>query len=243
MTTSGSEQFDLLKSSLASDSQLRAELEYALAANVARVNPTDRANRFGSGAAVEWILAAVAYNAGVLSAPAGHNANGFDLRDLRDKAKGLWSVKNTTRRSDFRLSNGMGGSGRGFVDPVILLSPDLPGITFADPSIHIDLASKARDNGDAVILPFTAVLEFANNHPECVAVCHMPINDGTGQDDPWMDYVRSLLDPVRFPKLAKMFKDAAPVQTSIIDAISRLAALRDSGAITQEQFDAALTKL
>ncbi len=243
MITSGSKQFDLFRDALAENSQLRSELEYALAANVSRVNPTDRANRFGSGAAVEWILAAVAYNAGILSAPAGHNANGFDLRDLRVKAQGLWSIKNTTRRSDFRLSNGMGGSGRGFADPVLLLSPELPGITFAHPGLHLKLASQARDTGDATILPFSAVLEFTQSHPECVALCKMPTNEGTGEDDPWMDYVRSLLDPVRFPKLAKMFKDAAPVQTSIIDSISNLVTLRDSGAITQEQFDDLLAKL
>lgn len=226
------------------DSQLKSELEYALAANVSRVNPSDRANRFGSGAAVEWILAALAYNAGVVAAPAGHNSNGFDLRDLRKQSQQLWSIKNTTQpRSEFRISNGMGGPGRGFVDPIIMLSPGLPGLTFADPRIHTTLADKAKITSDAVLLPFQAVLEHANSRPECVAACKMPINQGEGNFDPWMDYVDSLLDPVRFPKLATMFKAARPVKTSIIDNIKELAKLRDDGILSDVQFDTALAKL
>lgn len=244
LVSSGSREFDLLREKLQANQALRDELEYALRVNVSRVNPTDRANRFGSGAAVEWILAAVAYNAGVLSAPAGHNADGFDLRDLRKQAQGLWSVKNSTRkRSDFRLTNGMGGSGKGFQDPVIMLSPSLPGLVFADPTKHRDLADSARETGDAVILPFRAVEAFAWMHPECVATCLMPVNDGSGQDDPWMDYVASLLDRVRFPRLARMFVEASPPSRSIVDEVVRLAQLRDSGVITSDSFENAVAAL
>lgn len=243
MVKSGNTAFDALREKLATDKVLRDELEYALRANVSRVNPSDRANRFGSGGAVEWILAATAYNAGVITAPAGHNANGFDLRDLRKHAQELWSVKNTTKRSDFRLTNGMGGSGKGFVDPVVMLSPALPGLVFADPMKHLELASSARDTKDAVILPFRAVLEHANSHPECVAEIRMPTNEGAGQDDPWMDYVNSLLDPIRFPKLSKMFAEAKPAAQSVIGEITRLAELRDSGVISGTQFDSFIARL
>jgi hypothetical protein len=240
--TSGSAEFDALRDRLAADEGLRQELEDALRANVNRVDPTDRANRFGSGGAVEWILAAVAYTAGVLTVPGGHNSNGFDLRALRDTARGLWSVKNTTQRSDFRLTNGMSGSGRGFVDPIVLLSPALPGLVFADPARHPDVASAVRDVRDATVLPFAAVLRHATEHPECVAPCRMPPNPRTGRDDPWMDYVRSLLEPLRFPRLSRLFSDAEPPRRSIADEIRQLAELRDAGVISAEQFDAAVDR-
>jgi hypothetical protein len=243
MISSGSKEFDLLRAKVQSDLNLRGELEYALALNVKRVDPSDRANRFGSGAAVEWIVAATAYSAGILTMPAGHNSNGFDLRDMRNLAKQLWSVKNQTKRGDFRISNGMGGSGKGFVDPVVFLSPALPGITFADPLIHVDLASKSRETGDAVILGFADVLAHATNHPECVARCALPENDHTGKHDPWMDYVKSLLEPARFPNLAQMFRDAAPSNATVSSEIERLAGLRDNGAISNEQFDELIRKL
>ena len=243
MLTSGSPDFDRLRDALNANQGLRNELEWALLANVNRINPSDRANRFGSGAAVEWILASLAYHAGILAVPGGHNTDGFDLRDLRVKAQGLWSVKNTTRRSDFRLTNGMGGAGKGFVDPVLLLSPALPGITFADPNVHSDLVSKCKNTGDATVLPFKSALLHAEEHPECVAVCRMPENQNEGQDDPWMDYVKSLLDPERFPLLSKMFREAKLVNETIVDAIERLVSLRDSGEITQSQFSEFLEKL
>ena len=243
--SSGNSAFDLLKKALIEDATLRSELEYALAANVDRVNPSDRANRFGSGAAVEWILAAACYRAGVLSLPAGHNANGFDLQDMRTKASGLWSVKNSTTRtrSDFRITNGMGGEGKGFIEPVVMLSPLLPGIVFADPRLHLDLASKAKKTGDAVVLPFKEVHAHALRRPECVAPLKMPVNEGHGTLDPWMDYVQSLLDPIRFPVLSRMFVDARPAQRSLADEIRALNGLMQDGILSKSQFDAAIEQL
>ena len=213
--SSGSVHFDRLRDRLAADSHLRSELESALDLNVRRVNPTDRANRFGSGAAVEWILAAAAYAAGVLTLPGGHNANGFDLRDLRDDARGLWSVKNTTHRAEFRLTNGIGGPGAGFRDPVVFLSPGLPGLVFVDPGLLQNVTAEIRIKADATVLPFRAVEEHARQHPECVAPCRMPSNPGTGLDDPWMEYVQSLLSADRFPQLSQLFVAARPVQGTL----------------------------
>jgi hypothetical protein len=121
------------------DPSLRGELEAALDLNVRRVNPADRANRFGSGAAVEWILAAAAYAGGVLTLPGGHNANGFDRRDLRDDARGLWSVKNTTSGRTSGSPTAIGGAEAGFTDPVVFLSPALPGLTLIHPHLHADV--------------------------------------------------------------------------------------------------------
>jgi hypothetical protein len=242
-STSGSPEFDTLRASLAADDNLREELEAALRANVNRIDPTDRANRFGSGAAVEWIIAAAAYQSGILSVPGGHNADGFDLQSLRDQVRGLWSVKNTTKASGFRLTNGMSGAGRGFTEAVILLSPALPGLTFAHPEAHPDLAAAVQQRDDHTLLPLRDALRHAAEHPECVAPIRMPFNPKTGRDDPWMDYVKSLLEPQRFPRLSKLFVDATPAARSLAGEIVELARLRDAGTITEAQFEAAVARV
>lgn len=236
MQTSGSGAFDSLRDALRTNHGLRSELENSLDLNVHRVNPTDRANRFGSGAAVEWILAAAAFAVGALSIPGGHNANGFDLRDLRNDARGLWSVKNQTKRGEWRISNGLGGSGAGLRDATIFVSPSLPGLTFVDPSIHLEVTDHVVLKADAVTLPARAVEEHAQRHPECVAICAMPSNPGTGQEDPWMDYVENLLTPDRFPRLAQLFVASKPSAGTLTSELMNLVALRDAGKITPEQF-------
>lgn len=243
--SSGSPAFDALRDALVRDSGLRSELEAALDLNVHRVNPSDRALRFGSGGAVEWILAATAFTAGVLSVPGGHNANGFDLRDLKADAKGLWSVKNATApsKSDFRLTNGIGGAGAGFTEPVVFLSPHLPGLTFVDPMIHRDVAARVKAVADATVLSFRAVADHADAHPECVAPCRMPRNPGTGLDDPWMSYVEDLLSPNRFPRLSTLFAAAKPAASSLAGELQALVAQRDAGNISAEQFDVLVRRL
>lgn len=243
MTTSGSRAFDDLRKALVSTPGLRSELEAALDLNVHRVNPTDRANRFGSGAAVEWVLASVAFTAGVLSIPGGHNADGFDLRDLREDARGLWSVKNQTKRGEWRISNGLGGAGGGFKDATIFVSPSLPGITFIDPRVHRAVTAQVVEKPDAVTLPARVVEAHAKIHPECVAVCSMPSNPRTGEEDPWMDYVENLLAPERFPRLSRLFAAAKPVKGSLTTELQTLLALRDSGQISPDQFSALVAKL
>jgi hypothetical protein len=241
--SSGSADFDQFRDYLASDGSLKRELEDALLANINRLNPSDRANRFGSGGAVEWILAAAFYQAGVIVLPGGHGQNGADLNGIRDDFRSKWSVKNTSKKSDFRLSNGMGGTGKGFSEPVLLLSPALPGIVYADPSLHSSLKNSCVKTGDAVVLPFAAVEQFAKNNVECVAPCSMPANQGVGTDDPWMDYVKSLLEPKRFPRLSKLFSAANPSTSSVADVVAKLVVLRDGGKISNVQFDELLGTL
>ena len=243
MDSSGSLQFDLLRDRLRTDNYFRHELEFALRLNIERVNPSDRANRFGSGGAVEWIIAAAAFSLGILAVPAGHGADGFDLMDIRKTAQGLWSIKNTTKKSDFRLSNGMGGAGKGFTHPVILLSPSLPGLTFADPLIHTELEQACKNTSDAIVLPFAAVQNHITKHPECVAICEMPTNNGQGKSDPWMDYIKSLLQPDRFPQLSRLFSEAAPTRHSVSGELERLASLRDKGVIDDETFNGLVKRL
>lgn len=243
MTSSGSAAFDQLRDTLARDSHLRSEVEAALDLNVRRVNPTDRANRFGSGAAVEWILGSVAYAAGVLSVPGGHNANGFDLRDLREDARGLWSVKNQTKRGEWRISNGLGGSGGGLKDATVFVSPSLPGLTFVDPSVHTHVASQVVVKSDAVTLAARVVVDHAHAHPECVAPCSTPTNPGTGQEDPWMRYVENLLSPDRFPQLSRLFVASKPTNSTLSSELLALVGLRDTGQITADQFDVMIRRI
>ena len=243
--SSGSVPFDTLRDALAADPGLRAELESALRLNVHRVNPTERANRFGSGAAVEWILASVAYAAGVLSIPGGHNANGFDLRDLRASARGMWSVKNQTAASGtaYRITNGLGGAGKGFVEPTMFLSPALPGIVFIDPAIHTAVAAEAYKTGDATMLGFPVIRTHAITHPECVAPCEMPVNPKTGDEDPWRAFIESILAPAQYPRLSRMFEAAKPTTGTFASQLQAITALYDAGTLTRQQFDAAVAAL
>lgn len=71
----------------------------------------------------------------------------------------------------------------------------------------------------------------------------MPVNPKTGRDDPWMDYVKSLLEPQRFPRLSKQFLDAVPPQRSLATEIVELAKLRDAGTLTEAQFEAAVNRV
>ncbi|MEG3615570.1 hypothetical protein [Isoptericola haloaureus] len=243
--SSGSKSFDQLRDALAGDSGLRAELENALDLNVNLVNPSDPGGRFISGGAVEWILAATAYRVGILSVPGGHQARGFDLRDLLNEARGLWSVKNqsSSSKSEYRLTNGLGGAGAGFIEPTVFLSPHLPGITYVDPTVHQEVAARAVKRSDAWVIRFKAIAEHAQSHPECVALCRIPTNPKTGNHDPGMDYTQELLAPARFPRLSGLFQDANPPTASVMGEIRDLIAMKDAGQITDSQFDILVRKM
>lgn len=243
--SSGGPAFDRLRSRLATDAALRSELESALRLNVDRVNPTDQGNRFVVGGAVEWIIAAAAWEAGVLTVPGGHSLQGFDLRALQEAARGLWSVKSQSaaRPGAFRISNGLGGGGRGFVDPTVFLSPNLPGLVFADPGHHPSVVAAQKVGTDAVTIAHGAIAQHAADHPECVARLVVPRNEGRGEENPFLSYTETILTPSQFPRLSAMFRAARPASGSVAEEALRLVALRDSGAITGEQLDALIRKL
>ena len=71
----------------------------------------------------------------------------------------------------------------------------------------------------------------------------VPSNPGTGDEDPWMDYVENLLTPERFPRLSRLFVAAKPTTGTLTSELQSLLALRDTGAITPEQFDELVRKL
>ncbi len=243
--TSGSPNFDLLRDTLARDPALRAELESALRLNVDRVNPSDPGNRFVVGGAVEWIIAAAAWSAGALSVPGGHSARGFDLMDLQQAARGMWSVKSASSKSksEWRITNGLGGSGRGFDDPTVFVSPHLPGLVYVDPDLHQAVTSRARQNKDAVVIGFGVIVEHASAQPECVAPLRAPANEGRGAENPFLAYAQTVLTADRFPRLAQMFVASKPASGSKAEQALQLIAAKNAGELTDEQFNALIQTL
>lgn len=237
--SSGSSDFDRLRDELARDTAFRHEVERALHVNVNRVNPSDPGNRFVTGGAVEWIIAAAAWHVGVLTVPGGHSERGFDLLDLQSSARSLWSVKSQTakNKSAFRISNGLGGGGKGFSDPTIFLSPHLPGLVYADPMTHLEVKKGEQRKEDAVTIAFGVISKHADAHPECVAPLTVARNEQRGHENPFLAYTQTILVPEQFPLMSEMFTSAKPVQRSVSDEVHRLAELRDQGSITQEQFN------
>lgn len=244
-STSGSPHFDKLRAGLAVDVSVRQELEAAMRLNVDRVNPSDPGNRFITGGAVEWLIAAAAWALGVLTIPGGHSARGFDLMDVQDAARGLWSVKQQSAKNKaaFRITNGLGGAGKGFVEPTVFVSPHLPGLVFIDPKVHEETAAQVQEKSDAVVLPFAAVRGHAERTPACVAPLTAPINEGRGSENPFLSYAQTIATPERFPRLALMFAAAKPEASGRAAEVAELVAMKTSGAISDEQFNALVNKI
>lgn len=249
---SGSVAFDRFRDAMAKDPALVRELEAALQVNVDRVNPSDPGNRFVTGGAAEWIIAAAAWEAKVLTVPGGHGARGFDLLDLQDAARGLWSVKSQSARSKsaFRISNGLGGAGKGLMDPTVFLSPHLPGLVLVHPVLHEAVKAKEKstkkgkdgqeEESDAVTLAFGVIAEHAKAHPECVIPLRVPMNEGRGQENPYLEYTQTIVVRSQFPRLSRMFEAAKPTGTTLGQDLADLARLKEEGQLTESQYAAAV---
>lgn len=241
---SGSHEFDQLRLSIQRDRQLRNEIESLMLLLVETYNPSDRGVRFITGGIGEWMLAFAAYSAGVLTLPAGHNANGFDLQGVLARAKGLWSVKGSNRRGgDFIISNGRNGPGAGFIEPTVFWSPDLPGMVFADPRIHEWVATRQRALKDSTVIAKSVISEHAEAHPECVIQLEVPENPGTATKDPAFEAVKLLVSGGNFPRLRKMLEDVAKVDSSLVGQLQALRSMRDAGDLSPATYEAAVQKL
>ncbi|MTB71373.1 hypothetical protein GGG17_05195 [Arsenicicoccus sp. MKL-02] len=240
--TSGSPAFDELRASMGRDHAVRSEVENSLQLLIDRCDPSDRGNRFVVGASVEWIVAAAAWSTGILSAPGGHNVDGFDLQDLQDQARGLWSVKASfqPKPTAFRITNGLGGAGRGLTDPTIFIHPRLPGIVLVHPAVHDDVAAEVKAQPDGTTLAFRPIADHARARPSCVIPLRVPENEHRGKEDAALLFAKGLVSPERFPRLSGIFTAAEPKRGgSVVDEIRALAAMRDSGVLTDEDFSAA----
>ncbi|WP_062519292.1 hypothetical protein [Demequina silvatica] len=243
LMSSGSPDFDDLRDRLMADAAVLRELEAAMRVCLGRVDPADRGSRFIMGGAFEHLISAAAWAVGVLTAPGGHNANGFDLVNLREKARGMWSVKSQTGTpGEWRITNGLGGAGGGMTDPTVFVAPTLPGLVLVDPATHPEVVAQTRQRSDAVVLPFGAVKAHAKAHPECVIPMNAPKNEHRGKEDAGIAFVESVATPEQFPRLSNMFMASKPKTEGPVLEIHALIALRDSGALTEEQFQAAVNK-
>ncbi|MCI7671018.1 MAG: hypothetical protein SPG17_04395 [Schaalia hyovaginalis] len=239
MTTSGSPEFDKFKRYIESNPAVRRELEFAFAKLLVAASPSDRGARFLFGGAAEWILAASAWCAGILVAPAGHNANGFDLADLLAKARTeLWSVKASASASpgDIRLVNFQGtGENCDWTEPTLFVGPYVEGGVLVDPLKSAAIKKHMKRTGDSLAIRGRAIVEYKKTHPENHVAFDVAVNTG---DIPYDSaaFPRSILDPATFPNLAKPFMAAKPVRdTSTSAEIERLVVLRDQGVLSEEQ--------
>lgn len=248
MTGSGSAEFDKLKRYIERTPAVKNELEFAFSSLLEAANPSDRGARFLYGGGAEWIMAGAAWSAGILTAPAGHNANGFDLADLQHDARGLWSVKASASSSSspIRLTNFMGsGDDAAWVDPTLFVGPYYSGAIFIDPNDPraSDVAASVNKTKDALTLSASAVRGFGREHPENYIPFVVAQNTGTAKTDP-AAFAKTFLTPQYFPHLSSMFTAAAPSTAgTTVDEIQRLNVLRKEGALSQSQFDAAVSRV
>ncbi len=238
---SGSAEFDRLREFLLAERSVRNEVRDALFALTEQINVSDRGSRFVVGGTVEWIVAAACYAAGVVALPEGHNADGFDLAGVHAAIAGLFSVKSSlSNASEFRITNGLNGAGKGFVEPTIFVHTRLGGLVFADPAQHADLAAAAVPKADGVVLPVRAIAAHAAVHPECVIEMEVPLNQGRGSYDPALEFARKLIENGNFPNLRRVFDDVKRVGSSPAQEIAALRRMRDDGTLTQSQFETAI---
>lgn len=241
--TSGSPEFDALKAAIDADAGIRNEIRDALLYLTDQINVSDRGSRFVAGGTVEWIIAAACYATGVIAIPSGHNANGFDLSSVHSAVEGLFSVKSSlSPTSAFRITNGINGAGRGFVEPTIFLHKRLGGLVYAHPGIHLALADQAQIKSDAVVLPLRAIAEHAAAHPECVIAVEVPYNRGRGVYDPALEFARNLLTQGNLPNLKRLFDEVRKVGATPSQEIAALRAMLDDGTLTREQFQRAVDR-
>jgi len=247
MAGSGSPEFDKFKKHIESNALVRRELEFAFAKLLVAANPSDRGARFLFGGAAEWILTAAAWSAGVLVAPAGHNANGFDLVDLLTKARTeLWSVKASAaaKPADIKLVNFQGsGENRDWLEPTLFVAPHLQGGVLVDPKHASDVYAKMKRGGDSLTIRGKAIMDYRDVHPENHVIFDVAVNTG---DIPYDSsaFPTSILDPATFPNLSKPFTEAKPTRDASTSAeIDRLADQRDRGLLTNEQYQKAIAHL
>lgn len=241
LTLPASHPFRIFKDYLEKNPNVVAEIETAFSAVLSKVDPSDRGNRFVSGAAFEWILAAACGVAGIATMPGGHSENNFDLLAIRDNMRGMWSVKSSTSAtlSDFRLTNTMNSKGTSFVTPTIFLHPKFPGIVYVNPEMSPKLVSRVKTLKDATTLGGRLILDYAKQNPQMVISMATPLNQKTGKGDPYLDFVAGILTAGTYPNLG-------PIISELKDNARTINLLRsqfERGILTKDQYQIELDKL
>ena len=163
------DQFNILRSAMNSQPDLRNEFELAFASIAAKHHPSDRAERFVFGGTCEWLLAITAWKAGVKALPAGHAQNGFDLMQFKGAVQGLWSLKSSASynsNSPINLRNNISSSDSAanavYNHPTVFMGPYLPGITYIDFANNKGLSSRIVYDKDAAKIKSKDILDYAN---------------------------------------------------------------------------------
>ena len=238
--------FNSLKQKLSNDHQLKQEVEWLLQLGLEKFNPSERGNRWIAGSIVEWTLALALFESGVIILPEGHNANGHDLIDMRDNARGLWSVKSSFqgKPSDFIITNGLGGAGSGLSEVTVFLHPKLEGIVYVDPLIHFDVVNAVVARGGESRLPFGALKQHAEKFPENVIPLNIPENKGTNfHGDPGLDAVRMLTETGVFSRLNRPFRIVESRSGDVVTRLREINSLVRDGSLTDAQAAKAIDQL
>jgi hypothetical protein len=241
LTLLPSHPFRIFKDFLEKNPKVGLEIETAFNAVLSRIDPADRGNRFVTGGAFEWILAAACGVAGIATMPGGHSENDYDLLSLRDNMRGMWSVKSATSKTltPFRLTNTMNSKGTNFAAPTVFLHPKFPGIVYVNPLEAPKLASKVKVLKDATTLSSSLLLQFAKQNPQLVIPLSTPFNPKTGKGDPYLDFVAGILTAGTYPNLG-------PIISELKDNARTINLLRsqfERGILTKDQYQIELDKL
>lgn len=246
MKSSGDKDWDAIRDLVASDKSLRREIELYLISILNSYNPSNQGDRFVVGSLGEWLVAAMAYAAGVISFPDGHSVKSHDLKGLIKDSIAKWSIKSSySRGGNFGITNGMGGSGKGMTTTTIFWSPEFPGMVIIDPVLRPEIKEKEKDAKDQIQLSKKVVLEFSMKYPECVIPLNLPENLGLAESDENFSLVKRLIESqgAGLKRLGMLLRDFDVKNKSLAEQILELKAMRDSGQISEAQFEAAVTKL
>lgn len=242
---SGSEEWDRLKAAIESDPQLKSEIEWLLSLSLETYNPSDNGIRFITGAIGEWMLAFAAYAAGVLTLPDGHTATGHDLRSLRLQVGEMWSVKSASKEGgNFRITNGLGGAGKGMTTPIVFWSPEFQGMIYAHPTRHPWVKEAEYSTRDGIVIPKSVIQKHGASNPDCYVRVKIPVNPGTATRDPGFEAVKLLIEGPQFVRLKKMLNDVAQSEdSSVVAQLRELQAMRSAGLLSEDAYEAAVLKV
>jgi len=221
------------------------EVETAISMFLRRYNPTNNSIRFIFGDYVEWVLAAALCRLGVVVIPAGPTQQDFDLQSVIHESRAVWSVKasSTKGSKNVRLKNFLGSGSTFQLHPTVFVDPWLGGLVLVDPGTHPEVLEHIKIERDAAILSAKFVKEHSLRHPECFIQADLPVKGDHGDAVPGLDEFRAIVedDHLHYPNLRWIFDKGEPQGgVSVVEGIRDLMALRDSGALTDEQFGKAL---
>ena len=240
------DQFNILRSAMDSQPDLRNEFELAFASIAAKHHPSDRAERFVFGGTCEWLLAITAWKAGVKALPAGHAQNGFDLMQFKGAVQGLWSLKSSASynsNSPINLRNNISSSDSAanavYNHPTVFMGPYLPGITYIDFANNKGLSSKIVYDKDAAKIKSKDILDYAIKNPDHVITVQLNAVANGSTIDSNLKLVANVLTSGTYPLLG----GTVDFLQRYSEKITVLRELHASGSLSESDFQTSLLEL